>query len=152
MTSVNNCAPVMPGIRMSVTTTSKGCFSINARAPRPLVWKEVSHSFAIGSNRISKHSKMAGSSSTNRILRFVVMPGSLQVIKERLAQEFGSALQGGLISVLGLSQTDEGLRQVRVGFFRDARFQRGLSAAGDGGRGFQPGLHGAVVADLGKEV
>src|ERR1035437_7472314 len=71
-TSSSNCAPSMPGIRMSVTMMSNVCRSMAARASSPPAAKTISHSARMGRKlRFSPVSTM-GSSSTNKI-RFAMI-------------------------------------------------------------------------------
>ena len=78
--------------------------------------------------------------------------GSAEIIQKRLAHEFGPALQGDLISVLSLTQTHQRLRQVRICFLGYPAFQGIAATRGDGGRGFQASLHGAIVPQVRDNV
>ena len=69
-TWLSNCAPFMPGIRMSEMTTSNGCCSIKFSASSALSTKCVSHSRAMGRIAACKTLSKAVSSSTKRIRTF----------------------------------------------------------------------------------
>lgn len=60
-----NSAPVMTGMRMSVTMMSKGCSSIRCKASDPLVTKAMSHSSRMERRLRCSPDRTIGSSSTN---------------------------------------------------------------------------------------
>ena len=72
-TSSSNCAPSIPGIRMSVTMMSKVCRSIAARASVPPGAKTISHSERMRRKLRCSPLNTMGSSSTNKIRLAMIM-------------------------------------------------------------------------------
>ena len=68
--SRRNMAPSMPGMRMSATTTSKGCSAIMASPDGPSVAKAISHSPRMSWNMRRRAESTLGSSSTKRMRVF----------------------------------------------------------------------------------